>query len=85
MLRKKKIFDKKDFTNLPSISPDEIEMMINNFSNSVNQLKNEAKEKMIKEEKEKMAKEEKEKMMKEEKEKKSKEQKIKNGNKDKNQ
>ena len=82
---KKKIFDKKDFTNLPSISPDEIEMMINNFSNSVNQIKNEAKEKMIKEEKEKMAKEEKEKMMKEEKEKKSKEQKIKNGNKDKNQ
>ena len=43
---KKKIIDKKDFTNFPPISPEEIDMMINYFKNSINKIKDEEKEKM---------------------------------------
>ena len=46
---KKKLSDIKDYKNLPPISPQEIDKIINEFNNNVNKIQNEAKEKSKKE------------------------------------
>ena len=51
---KKKLSDIKDYKNLPPISPQEIDMIINEFNNNVNKIQNEAKEKSKKEKTEKI-------------------------------
>ena len=49
---KKNLTDKKDYKNLPPVFPDEIDMIINEFNDCVNHIKNKAKEKIQKEIKE---------------------------------
>ena len=41
---KKKLSDKKEFTKLPPVFPDEVDMLINSFNDNVNKIKNEAKQ-----------------------------------------
>lgn len=48
---KKKLSDKKEFTKMPPVFTDEIDMLINSFNDKVDSIRNEAKQKKIEEEK----------------------------------
>ena len=41
---KKKLSDQKEFTKMPPVFPDEIDMIINSFNDNINKIKNEKEE-----------------------------------------